>query len=100
VVFEGSKVNQITVQHERGHLIFYGFLRVRSGIFNRYPDFLQDLLNVRGETGDVFIDILGFLISAHISFCSLPKCNDLFEDWDQTGSGDEDYLKDASGLNH
>jgi hypothetical protein len=57
VVFEGGKINQISIQRESGHLIFDGFLRIRCRFSNRSPDLLQDFLNFWSKARNIFVDI-------------------------------------------
>jgi hypothetical protein len=73
MLFESSKMNQITLQSKGRYLIADCFFSVWCRFSNRYPHLFQNLLNVMWETRDVFIYILGcWLLSSHISPLSYP----------------------------
>ena len=66
MLFKRSKINQIAFQGKSWHLIFDCLLCVWSRFFNRRSYLFQNLLNIEGETCDVFVNRLGFyLICLH-----------------------------------
>ena len=56
---EGAKMNQIAIQGEGRNAIGNLLLRSRRRLADREPDLGQNRLNIRGETGDVLVDISG-----------------------------------------
>jgi hypothetical protein len=56
VVLERSEMHQVAVQLECRHLVTDGFLGFRRGRFDRLSDFLQYLLDIGREAGDVIVN--------------------------------------------
>ncbi len=74
MLFESTKMNQITFQSKGGYLITDCFFSVWRRFSNCHPYLFQNLLNIMWEARDVFIYILGcYLLSSHISPSSYPE---------------------------
>ena len=69
MLFESSKMNEITIQSESRHSIFDCLFRVRRCFSDRHPYLFQNLLNIVWEACNVLIYVLGcYLISSHQIF--------------------------------
>jgi hypothetical protein len=62
MLFERTKINQITIQSEGRHFIFDGFRGVWRRLPNRSSDLFQNLLHILWKAGDILIDGFRYIL--------------------------------------